>query len=473
MAIMVFAIDAILLFLDYIGVRLNSTIGVLAYTLFPGLLLFYLLLIPIGMLREWRRRHREKGLEPPPFPRFDFNIKSQRIQLYIFILGTSLVGLLCLAVGFRAFEFTESVTFCGNICHSVMEPETTTYQNSPHARVACVQCHVGEGATWYVKSKLSGLYQVYATLFSKHPRPIETPVHNLRPSIDTCERCHWPSKFYGARQVSIKHYEEDEKNSPRQIEMLMNIGGGIAPTGIHWHVGQDEVFYIARDKTRQDIPWVKVISKDGHETIYTDSQKPLTESEIAQATPRKMDCLDCHNRPTHIFQSPKQAMDTALAGEEIPTDLPYIKKLGVEILSKDFPTREEAQAAIYEKVTSFYKDRYPHLSQSRAAIIEAAGRKLNELWQKNNFPYMKSKWSVYPNNIGHLVWDGCFRCHDGNHKNEYGKEIVKDCLTCHIFLSENSGETTFKRTTAGKSFEHPVDIGGEELRSRCSSCHAN
>lgn len=471
MATMVFAITAILLLLDYVGVRLNPVVGMLSYTIFPALLFFYLALIPVGMYREWRRQLKKEGVEPPAFPRFDFNIKSQRIQLYVFILGTSLVGLLSLAIGFRAYEFTESVHFCSDLCHEVMNPEATTYKNSPHARVECVGCHVGKGATWYMKSKLSGLYQVYATLFNKYPRPIETPIHNLRPSSETCEQCHWPSKFYGAKQVLKTHYQTDEKNTPRQFFMLLNVGGGLSPTGIHWHVGRDEVYYVSRDKGRQDIPWVKVKSPNGTETTYVDSENPPKGEDIAKSEPRKMDCMDCHNRPTHIFYSPSEALDLSITDGVIDRSLPFIKKIGVEALSKDYNSKDEAMSSIRDAITVFYKEKYPALAKEKAGLIEQAISELCSIWSENNFPHMKSKWSIYPNNLGHLKWPGCFRCHDGNHKNDKGEIIKKECNICHLFLSEKLSGVMTAETALGKPFEHPVNVGGQEREMPCTSCH--
>src|SRR3989338_1554767 len=472
MALMVFAITTILLLLDYLGVKLNPLIGMLAYTLFPALLIFYLFLIQIGMYREWRRRHRQIGEEAPRFPRFDFNIKGHRIQLYVFILGTSLVGLLVLAVSFRAYEFTESVHVCGELCHNVMKPEATTYKASPHARVACVQCHVGKGATWYVKSKLAGLYQVYATIFNKYPRPINTPISSLRPSTDTCEECHWPSKFFGGRQIMRTHYEEDENNTPRQFLMLLNVGGGLSPTGIHWHVGQDEVYYVARDKTRQDIPWVKVKYKNGREVTYVNSEDPPKGEEMAKGELRKMDCIDCHNRPTHIFRSPRAAMDEAISAGLIDRNFPYVKKLGVDILSEKYTDNKTAKSSIRNSALAFYKDKYPQLALDKAGLIEKTISELQKIWEKNNFPEMKSDWTNYPNNLGHLTWPGCFRCHDGRHKNEKGETIKKECNTCHLFLSEKLSGLITVKTSLGKPFEHPANVGGEERRSNCTSCHA-
>ena len=183
---------------------------------------------------------------------------------FLLVAVVTFVFLMFTALGsYRTYEFTESVQFCGQTCHAVMKPEYTAYQNSSHARVACVQCHIGPGATWFVKSKLSGSYQVYATLFHKYPRPIPTPVQNLRPAQETCEQCHWPQKFYGAVEKVRTHFMSDEKNSPWTVEMLLKVGGG-DPThgpvgGIHWHMNvANKVEYIATDEARQIIPWVRI-----------------------------------------------------------------------------------------------------------------------------------------------------------------------------------------------------------------------
>ena len=110
----------------------------------------------------------------------------------------------------------DSVTFCGQTCHTVMQPEFTAYQNSPHSRVECVKCHIGPGAAWFVQSKLSGVGQVFAVTFNTYPRPIPTPVHNLRPARETCEACHWPQKYGEDRLRVIHKFADDETNTPDQ-----------------------------------------------------------------------------------------------------------------------------------------------------------------------------------------------------------------------------------------------------------------
>lgn len=469
MALMSFALTAAILLLDHFGVELNPIVGMLAYTLFPALLFLYLFLIPVGMYLEWRRR-RKRGEEELRYPTFDFNIKSQRIQLYVFILGTSLVGLLITAVSYRAFVFAKSVEFCSEICHQVMEPEVTTYKDSPHSRVPCVECHVGSGAAWYVRSKLSGMYQVYSTLFDKYPRPIKAPVKDLRPASETCEECHWPAKFIGERAKNYEYFESDEKNTKSEIPMLMRVGGGVKPTGIHWHVDPDHtVKYIATDEARQEIPYVEVVEKDGTVTKFMDESAEVDEGKLATMEKRTMDCIDCHNRPTHIFHSPNKALNEALAEGEISPSIPFIKKVGLRVLGKEYLSREAALKDIQKTVMKFYDEKYADwlANAQNKAQLEKAISSIKHIYSANNFEHMKSNWKVYPDNIGHFEFKGCFRCHDGNHVADSGKRIGKDCNTCHHFATKPLAESGVI-----EEFKHPGDVGDAYESMPCSDCHS-
>jgi hypothetical protein len=233
----------------------NPYTGLLVYFAFPGMLAAGLLLIPIGIWRERSRKTVAERLDLPPYPVLDLN-ESHNRHLFIFFIVATVVFLLIIAVSaIKGYEYTESTAFCGKLCHTVMEPEYTAWGNSPHARVRCAECHIGPGAEWFVKTKLSGLRQVYKVLTHTYPTPIETPVANLRPARDTCEQCHWPQKFYSGRHKVFYHYASDEKNSPREISLLLKTGGSPKmPTakGIHWHIGT-EVHYQSRDVKRQEI----------------------------------------------------------------------------------------------------------------------------------------------------------------------------------------------------------------------------
>jgi len=237
----------------------NPYMGILAYLVAPGFFFLGLTLVGFGW---WFDRLQEKrGIDGARALSLHIDLsRSDHRRNFTFFLSCATVFLLLSAFGsYRTYHLTESVQFCGQVCHAVMEPEFVTYQHSPHARVACVECHIGSGATWYVKSKLSGAYQVYATLADKFPRPIPTPVANLRPAQDTCERCHWPEKFSGDRVKVYNHFLSDEENTPYSVRLELKVGGG-SPAhgpvgGIHWHMSvANKVEYIATDAKRQEIP---------------------------------------------------------------------------------------------------------------------------------------------------------------------------------------------------------------------------
>ena len=330
------------------------------------------------MVIERRRRLRAVGA-PPHFPKLDLNNPAQRSTV-AFVLSFVVIFALISAVGsYKAYEFTDSVDFCGQLCHTVMHPEFTAYQASPHARVACVDCHVGSGASWYVKSKLSGMRQVYYTALGTYPRPIPTPVQNLRPAQQTCEQCHWPKKFWGAQLKTFTHYGSDEQNTPRVIRMLIKTGGGDpslgqAGEGIHWHMNiANKVTYFATDEQRQVIPWVRIEDKSGNVTEYMVKDSPPTQAQIDKADKRRMDCIDCHNRPTHIYVPPDLSVDRAMTGRSIDATLPFIKQQGVEVLTADYKTADEALKAIAEKIPKFYQEKYPQIASGQGGQHQGRG----------------------------------------------------------------------------------------------------
>jgi nitrate/TMAO reductase-like tetraheme cytochrome c subunit len=448
-------------------------VGILAYMVAPGFLIVGVVLVPLGVWYDRRRRRQEPG-QTPQYLRIDFSDPGQRGAV-AFFLSFVIVFVLMSAVGsYRAYEFTDSVQFCGQLCHSVMNPEFTAYQLSPHARVACVDCHVGAGATWYVRSKLSGARQVFATAFNTYPRPIPTPVHNLRPAQETCEQCHWPRKFYGAQLKTFTHYGSDEKNTLRQIRMLIKTGGGDpttgAPSGIHWHMNiSNEITYVAADEKRQVIPYIRVKDMQGRVTDYLAKDSTLTKAQIEMAPKHRMDCVDCHNRPTHIYVAPDQAVDQSIAAHRIDVSLPFIKATSVAAITGSYKTTEEATQGIATEVHKFYSAKYPDLEKTKAIQIRDTIAELQRIYRSTTFPEMKLDWKTHNNNIGHFYFPGCFRCHDGQHVSPEGKVIRKDCDTCHTVLSQQEGEAT-PLTAEGMPFQHPVDLGDLTAVS-CSDCH--
>jgi nitrate/TMAO reductase-like tetraheme cytochrome c subunit len=464
----------VLLTIDLLAPFSNPYMGILVYLIAPAFLVLGLVLVGIGAWRERRRRRRLAPGVVPEFPRIDFNLARQR-RVALVVVIVVLAFLLVTAVGsYQTYEYSESVSFCGRLCHDVMRPEFTAYQDSPHARVACVDCHIGPGASWFVRSKISGAYQVYATLADVYPRPIPTPIENLRPAQQTCERCHWPAKFYGDAERVRHHFLSDERNSPWTIRLLMKVGGG-NPThgpvgGIHWHMNiADKVEYIAADARRQVIPWVRVTRRDGTVTVYQSADAPLTAAQIATATPRVMDCIDCHNRPSHDYLDPSRAVDIAMSIGRLDPTIPSVKKEAVDVLAAKYASTPEAEAAIAEKLSTYYDSQHAHFAAGHRATIERAIAAVREIYRLNFFPEMRVDWKAYPDNIGHLTAPGCYRCHDGNHVSADGKTVTHDCDACHVILAQGPAAASAPQPL---EFQHPADIGDLWQQMSCDQCHS-
>jgi hypothetical protein len=446
--------------------------GIIAFVILPGLLIIGLAIAVVGMVFERKRVH----VSEDRFPRIDLNNPHHR-SMFGFFSGLTIILLLFSAFGsYQAYEFTESVQFCGEICHSVMKPEYTAYLFSPHARVSCAQCHVGSGADWYVKSKLSGAYQVYSVLFNKYSRPIETPVRSLRPAQQTCEQCHWPKHFFAEKQVVKNYFLSDEKNTEWWISLLMKIGGGnneSGPTsGIHWHMNiSNQINYVATDSQRQVIPWVQSKRSDGTVITYTLSDGSVTDEQLKSGEMRKMDCIDCHNRPTHIYRPPNESINEAMTLGWINPRIPSIKATALEALVRPFATEEGAMDSIGIFVREQYAQRYPEASRTMKADIDTAIERLKKIYSRNFFPEMRVSWKHYPNNIGHLYYPGCFRCHDGKHVGDNGKILSRDCNACHVILAQKLDRERLHLSLEGIEYRHPVDIGDAWKQMDCSDCH--
>ena len=457
----------------------NPYLGIVQFLILPAFLVFGLILIPIGSFLRRRRIRREVGSDRRRWPRIDFNRRSHRNAAAIFGFGSVLVVFVSAVGSYQTFHYSESVEFCGEVCHQVMKPEYVAYQKSPHARVACAECHIGSGAGWFVKSKLSGAYQVYAVMADVYPRPIPTPIGNLRPAQETCEQCHWPEKFFGAQQKRFNHFRYDEENSAWPIDLLIRTGGGDPLTGqahgIHWHMNiQNQIEYVARDEKRQDIAWVRMTDRStGRVVTYHNESDPLTTEQLAAAPVRNMDCMDCHNRPSHTYHSPDHAIDLTLLTDRVDLSLPSIKELAVAIMAREYATEEEAHTAIATEIEDYYQVNYPELFRERQASVEALVVAVQEAFSQNIFPEMKVRWTEYRSNLGHFESPGCFRCHNSNMVGDKGQAISTDCQsTCHTILSQGSGERAQMATSPeGLEFVHPEDIDEAWMEMGCFECH--
>jgi nitrate/TMAO reductase-like tetraheme cytochrome c subunit len=457
-----------LIYLDATRANSNPYMGILTWIIAPIILIFGILVYIGGMLFERRRRRRLAPGEIPQYPRIDLNERRTRVIIVSTAVGLILFVTMSVIGSYQAYRYTDSDAFCGTACHKVMTPEYTAYQASPHAHVGCAGCHIGPGAGWFVRSKLSGSYQLYSVIAHKYPRPIPSPVENLRPAQETCEQCHWPAKFFGAQLKVFDHYAYDETNTPKEVRMLIKTGGGSASggqtSGIHWHMNiANEITYIATDKQRQVIPWVRVKDRSGKITEYKAADSKLTDAQLATATKRRMDCVDCHNRPTHIYRSPDRAVDTAMFTGKIDSTLPFIKQQSVAVLAADYETTDAAVNAIAKAIPAYYAKTYPDIYKAKRAQVAGATASIQDIFRAIRFPEMRVDWRTHPDNLGHFSAMGCFRCHDDQHVSKDGKKITKDCQICHTVLPDATAN-------ASPVFTHPVDIG--DLRGvNCSDCH--
>jgi len=419
----------------------NPYIGVLAFVVIPLIFFAGLGLIPLGIFLGWRRA--KKGLKQAIT---DPKLAFRRLAI---LLGSATV--LNVIVGtqftYRAVEHMESVQFCGQTCH-VMTPEFSAFQDSPHSRLQCVDCHVAPGAGGWLASKVAGSRQMMAVLLNNHPRPIASALESgkLVPANETCEQCHWPEKFSGARlRVKLK-YSEDEGNTESQTVLVMLIGGNKV-RGIHGsHFGNGaKVRFAAADRKRQNIPWVEYQnSAKGYRREYLAAG---TAPESVRGLPvYEMQCVDCHNRPTHAFQLPERAVDEALALGVIPISLPYLKKQSVEILKAQYTSNSEAAVKIPDALAAYYQQNHGSLFDQRRRDIENAGAALASIYNRNVFPDLKVTWGTYPNNLGHTDFPGCFRCHDERKQSGSNHTLTQDCAACHEMLAMEETSTKILET---------------------------
>jgi len=421
----------------------NPYLGIIFFLLLPALFIVGLLLIPIGVFLR-HKKLQKAGQIPVEFPKVDLNDRMFRHGLDIVLVAT-IVNLLVVAIAtYRGAAYMDSPQFCGQSCH-VMHPEYTAYKISPHSHVACVDCHIGNGAEAYFSAKVNGTKQLVEVTFHplahfapkyipNYPTPIPSPVQSLRPARQICEGCHTPARYVGEKLLVKSSFADDEKNTETQTVLVLHLGGMDSLSqlsGIHGvHLGHIE--YIATDPTRQTIPWVQRRNSDGSETAFTSLP---AGSGIPKGERRLMDCIDCHNRAAHTFMTAEDALDRAMDQGGISPDLPWVHKEGLHLLNATYRTEAEASTQIPLQLAAFYRTQHPEILSAKAALVKSAGDELATLYSQNVFPFMKVTWGTHPNNIGHMRYPGCFRCHDGSHTTTNGKTIPQDCSVCHNLLA--------------------------------------
>ena len=425
----------------------------------PVLFVLGLLMIPTGLFIDRRARAKAgAAFEPNPILesfRAAMNQRTARNLFFFFAIATVINVIIFAAGGQAAVHRMDSAEFCGATCH-VMQPEWTAYAGSKHARVACVECHIGPGAAWELKAKLNGIKQVWGVITNRYDRPIPTPVTNLRPSRDTCEHCHWPEKFTGDKLVVLPHFTDDKTNTPAYNMMLVRVGGRNESThkyeGIHWHVSDTaEVRYEELDSTRTKVGKITVLD---HGKVVAEYLPPERDRSLPVVGERTMDCVDCHNRPTHVFdESPSAAVDRAMTEGELDSKVPWLVKTSRDLLaSKDVPV-SNMEPWFRAALEQTYKISYPDVQVTPESLDQTA-KTLAAAYQRNIFPQMNVGWGTYKSHIGHKHEGdkgdeiGCFRCHDGEHvkvSSTGTKETLSNnCEKCHDTLVAGEDPATLE-----------------------------
>jgi hypothetical protein len=422
--------------------------GIVFMSIVPPTFFGGLLLVPLGIYLEFRRRRKDDpSLGAKPLGAILHTLSGDgdiRNRVIIFVAFSGINVFLTMIIFIASLDYMDSPSFCGQLCHAVMRPEFTAYKRSPHARVPCVQCHIGPGASWFVKSKIAGLRQVYAIMAKTYSRPIPTPIEQLRPARDTCEQCHWPEKFHQDKLKTITHYKNDRNNTKYYTTVLLKVGGpeaeGAQPTGIHWHVsGGNRVIYASERGERKDILWIR-LERNGQPPVeYRFTGSSLSDAQIAALPKRTMDCVDCHNRPTHIYRPADEELETMFGRFPELQAVPYLKKAASEVLAQHFSDAAIRNGAVGRSLQAWY-DAFPE-AKPDARLLKLASDKVQEIYRLNIWPTMNIWWETYPNHIGHsvslkhVVSLGCFRCHDNDHVTAGGKAIRADCRMCHTILA--------------------------------------
>ena len=410
------------------GMLTNPYAGLVVFIAIPALFVMGLLLIPAGMWLE-RRKERRDPSATVDWPVVDFRRAEVRRTALLITVLTAVNIVIVLLAGYGGLHAMESPGFCGQACHTPMRPQFQAWHGAAHSGVACVQCHIGEGAAAFVHAKLSGVRQLVMVAGNSYPRPIP-PGAKMPPGAqaDTCKSCHQPGRAIADRVRVIREYADDEANTETTtvLQMHMSVTKSSA-RAIHWHADPSvRVEYVATDAARQTIPYVRVTDAKGQvkEFVATDAKDPA----IRTADRRTMDCIDCHNTVGHpIAQTPEQAIDRGIAAAMVSHELPFARRESIRLVKAEYPSEEAATRAIDEGLRGFYATRAGGDQQAVARTVGA----VQEVYRRNVFPTMKVTWGSYPTNTGHVTSNGCFRCHDDSHESKDGSKISGDCEYCH------------------------------------------
>ncbi|NOH00882.1 MAG: hypothetical protein HND47_02330 [Chloroflexi bacterium] len=404
---------------------------------------------------------------------------SPRWILLLPYITLVVVALTTVFGGIQAWEYTNSPQFCGTTCHT-MPPQNAVYKESPHSNVTCEECHIGRASFMDQASrKTQGIKETYYQIFKLYEFPIRAKA--LRPSRDTCEKCHRPETFSDDSLRRINRFGSDLENTATTIYLIMKTGGGDArqgnARGIHWHITNKVLFY-SNDELSQEIPYVRVYNEDGTYAEYTDIESGFDPSTIKEGDLKQIDCVTCHNRVTHNFQPPYKSVDQSMAAGLIDPSIPLIHAKAVEVLSTEYASRDEAAKAIADLEEDYKRNLFDYYSRNGAKIKQAVAE-IQAIYDRTVFHDQEIDWTTYPNNLGHIESPGCFRCHDGKHLNENEEAIRLECNICHA-IPVAAGADDFVTNIEISNGPEPethlnpnwISLHNQAIGPSCANCHS-
>jgi hypothetical protein len=427
-----------------------------------------------------------------------------RRTLMLGTVTTLVMGAIALAVlgagSIVAWEYSNSNAFCTNMCHAVHPEEPVAHAASFHARVNCVECHMGRLSTLQLMAiKPTHINELIGMIIG-YERPITT--HSLRPARESCEACHWPEARHDDT-IRVKYrYEGDAKSVQSKTTLQMHTGtgttdaggskdtapqlrpGGGVAKGIHWHIAQD-VEFVALDEQRQKIALVEIRGSDGKtKAAYFDATAGITRAEADKMPRRRMDCIDCHNASGHPFTNPANLVDDAIEEGRIDRSLPSIKARSNAIIKSAAgiagPEKERGAKFASLIAAAAPKDSPPASKDAEKKFADEMQQILMLTSFSSDLKGVPLTWKNFPNNVGHMDFPGCFRCHDGKHANDKGEAVRLQCTLCHALpqVEKESGARTVASTvtpglTPPDSHDAPnwMHDHRSKVDSSCTMCH--
>jgi hypothetical protein len=426
-----------LLIASLAGLFENPYAGLVLFVAIPAVFIAGLLLIPLGLSLLRRKQRRDPNVVVE-WPVVDLRKPTVRRMAFLIVVLTAVNVVIVLLAGYGSLHWMESPSFCGQVCHTPMQPQFTAWQAGPHGRIACVACHVGEGAGAVMHAKLSGVRQLIQVASNSYPRPIPSGAE-MPPGAqaDTCRGCHQAEQTIGDRIRVIRAYADDEANSETATILRMHLGrASRSGRAIHWHADPAvRIEYVSTDEARQTIPLVRVTDPKGAVKDYvTADAKDRVDQLIAAGPRRTMDCIDCHNTVGHpIAPTADQAIDRAIAAGLVSRQLPYARREGLRLVQASYPDQNAATSAIANGFRGVYQS---HSNAADPKVVDQTASALQDVYRHNVFPTMKVTWGTYHDNQGHVTSTGCFRCHDGEHTARDGSTVRNDCELCHTQIEQ-------------------------------------